>query len=52
MEKNGKIILKDNLSTNGTRVNEVEIEKEIELHDGDKVGVGLSLFECHFKEVD
>lgn len=30
----------------------VEIDKEIELHDGDKVGVGISLFECHFKEVE
>ncbi|CAN5382183.1 hypothetical protein BH10BAC5_BH10BAC5_25460 [soil metagenome] len=37
--RNGKIRIKDELSTNGTKVNDVEIE-ESELNDGDTIKIG------------
>jgi pSer/pThr/pTyr-binding forkhead associated (FHA) protein len=42
--KQGKVFVTDAGSTNGTFVNEVRVEKEVELHHGDRLGVGPLAF--------
>lgn len=43
--REGRRILVDRGSTNGTFVNGVRVEKEIELNDGDRIAMGNTVFE-------
>ena len=42
--RSGKFRLKDEFSTNGTLVNDIEIDSQAELNDGDKITVGKTEF--------
>ncbi len=45
--RDGRRLLVDRGSTNGTFVNGERIEDEVELHDGDRIAMGNTVFEYH-----
>lgn len=50
LTKGEKVFLRDFASTNGTFVNEVRVEGEVELHDGDVLKVGPLVFRVRIEK--